>query len=58
MLAIEGVDDVNVNPRRKSLAVTYLNTKTDADKLLQEIHQSGIKAELPKPHVCSEEERK
>ncbi len=55
VLAIDGVDDVNVNARRKSLAVTYLNTKISAEQLLQEIQNSGIKAVLPKPHKCSEE---
>ena len=58
VLALDGVDDVNVNPRRKSLAVTFLNTQTDADKLLAAIHQAGIQATLPKPHVCSEETEK
>lgn len=57
VLGIEGVDDVNVNARRKSLAVTYLNTKITADQLLKEIKNSGIKAVLPKPHVCSEEKK-
>lgn len=54
VLTIDGVDDVNVNSRRKSLAVTYLNTKISDDKLLEEIRQAGIKAELPKPHECKE----
>ena len=55
VLAIDGVDDANVSKLRKSLAVTFLNTKITADELLRQIQQAGIKAVLPKPHVCSEE---
>jgi len=58
ILAIDGVDDVNVNSRRKSLAVTYLNTKLTSDQLLDAVQKAGIKAVVPKPHVCSEEEKK
>ena len=58
VLALDGVDDVNVNPLRKSLAVTYLNTALTEQKLLEEIQKLGIKATLPKPHECSEEEEK
>lgn len=58
VLAIEGVDDVNVNPRRKTMAITYLNTTLTPEKLLDEVHKLGIKAELPKPHECSEEKEK
>ena len=56
ILAIDGVDDVNVNARRKSLAVTYLNTKLTPEQLLDEVHKLGIKAELPAPHECKEEQ--
>ena len=56
LLALDGVDDVNVNPLRKSLAVTYLNTTLTEQKLLEEIQKQGIKATLPAPHKCSEEE--
>ena len=58
VLAIEGVDDVNVNARRKSLAVTYLNTKVTADKLLEQIHAADIQAVVPQPHVCKEKQMK
>jgi hypothetical protein len=58
VLALDGVSDVNVNARRKSMAITYLNDKTTAEKLLSEVQKAGIKAELPKPHECSEEEEK
>ena len=54
VLAMDGVEDVNVNPKRNSLAVTYFNDETTADRLLQTIQQAGIKAELPKPHECKE----
>jgi copper ion binding protein len=57
VLALDGVEDVNVNAKRKSLAVTFFNDETTADKLLQEILAAGIKAELPKPHECDEKER-
>jgi hypothetical protein len=40
------------------MAITYLNDKTTAEKLLSEVQKAGIKAELPKPHECSEEEEK
>lgn len=54
VLAMDGVEDVNVNPKRNSLAVTYFNDETTADRLLQAIQQAGIKAELPKPHECKD----
>jgi len=54
ILAIDGVEDVNVNARRKSLAVTYFCKEISADKLLEEIQQAGIKAVVPPPHECKE----
>ncbi len=57
ILAIEGVDDANVNAKRKSLAVTYLNTKLTAEQLLEQIQKAGIQAALPTPHVCSEDKK-
>lgn len=56
-LAIDGVDDVNVNRRRKSLAITYVNTETDEERLLQALNDEGIKAVVPKPHECKEEKQ-
>jgi len=58
VLAIEGVEDVNANARRKSLAVTYFSKEISADKLLEEIQKAGIQAVVPKPHECSENEKK
>ncbi len=58
VMAIDGVDDANVNAKRKSLAVTYLSTKVTPEKLLEQIQQAGIQAVLPKPHVCEEEQQK
>lgn len=58
VLALDGVEDVNVNTTRKTLAVTFFNDETTADKLLDEIHKAGIDAKLPKPHECSEEKKK
>ena len=58
VLAIDGVEDVNANARRKSLAVTYFSKEISADKLLEEIQKAGIQAVVPKPHECSENEKK
>lgn len=57
VLALDGVEDVNVNTTRHTLAVTFFNDETTAQKLLDEIHRQGIKAEVPKPHVCDEEQK-
>ncbi len=58
VLALDGVEDANANARRKSLAVTFFNDETDADKLLAAIQKAGIKAVVPKPHVCDEKKEK
>jgi copper ion binding protein len=55
-LAIDGVDDATVCTRRKSLAITYVNTETSEERLLQALEEEGIKATLPKPHECREKE--
>lgn len=55
ILALDAVDDVNVNPKRKSLAVTYFSNEITADKLLDEIKAMGIDAVVPPPHECKEE---
>jgi copper ion binding protein len=57
VLALDGVEDVNVNPKRKSMAITYFNDEVKGERLLELIHQAGIKAEVPKPHVCEEEKK-
>lgn len=54
-LALDGVDDATVSKRNKSLAITYINTETSEERLLQALEEEGIKATLPKPHECSEE---
>ena len=51
----DGVEDVNVNPRRKSLAVTFFTDETNADQLLADILAAEIKATVPPPHVCKDE---
>ena len=53
-LAIDGVDDANVNRRQKSLAITYVNTETSEERLQQALLEEGIKAVKPAPHVCKE----
>lgn len=58
VMLIDGVADVNVNARRKAMAVTYHADRLTADQLLAAIQAMGINAQLPKPHVCSEEEEK
>ena len=36
-LALDGVEDVNMNRQKKTLAVTFFNDETTADKLQKEI---------------------
>lgn len=57
VIILDGVEDVNVNPRRKSLAVTYFTDETTAQKLLEAIRQAGIDAQVPPPHECKEESK-
>jgi copper chaperone CopZ len=53
-LAIDGVDDATVNPKCKSLAITYVNTETSEEKILQELKAANIEATVPAPHECKE----
>lgn len=57
IMAIDAVDDVNVNKRRKTMAITYFCQEISAEELLEEIHKAGIKAEIPAPHECKEESK-
>ena len=54
VLALDGVEDVNVNPKTKAMAITFFNDETTADRLYAEILKAGIKAQVPKPHKCEE----
>lgn len=54
VLTLDGVEDVNVNPRQRSMAVTFFNDETTAEKLLQQIQETGIEAVVPKQHECKE----
>ena len=54
LLLSEAIDDVNINPRRGSLAVTYFKDELSEEQLLDAIRQAGIRAELPAPHECKE----
>ncbi|MBR1395642.1 MAG: copper ion binding protein [Prevotella sp.] len=54
VLAMDGVDDVNVNPKRGTLAITYVNKDTSTEKLLQAVQAAGIKATIPPAHECKE----
>ncbi|MCR4582248.1 MAG: copper ion binding protein [Prevotella sp.] len=56
VLALKGVEDVNVNAKRKSMAVTFFNDESTAETLLAGIKESGIEATLPPAHVCKEEQ--
>lgn len=55
VLILDGVEDVCINPKKSSLAVTYFTEETDAEKLLAGIRKAGIDAEVPAPHECKEE---
>ena len=57
MLALDGVDDVNVNQKRGSMAVTYVNTETTAEQLLQALQDADIKATVPPAHECKENQK-
>ena len=52
VLAIDGVEDVNVNARRGTMAVTFFSQEISDEKLLDEILKSGIKAVVPSSHDC------
>ena len=43
ILALDGVEDVNANPAKGSLAITFVNTQTTEEKLLSEIQAEGLK---------------
>jgi copper chaperone CopZ len=51
----DAIDDVNVNARQGSLAVTFFKDELPADQLLEAIRQLGINAEVPAPHECEEQ---
>jgi copper chaperone CopZ len=53
-LSLDGVDDANVSRLQKSLAITFVNDETSEQQLLDQLRQSGIKAEIPAPHECKE----
>lgn len=54
-LSLDGVDDAAVNARQKSLALTYINTETTEDKLLEELKAAGVAVVVPPEHECKEE---
>ncbi|MBP1541488.1 MAG: copper ion binding protein [Prevotella sp.] len=57
ILALDAVDDVNINTRRKTMAVTYFCKELTAEQLLEAIHKAGINAVVPPPHKCTEEQK-
>ena len=44
VLVIDGVEDVNINAQKGTMAVTYFNDTTDADRLLETIRRAGLDA--------------
>ena len=48
ILALDGVEDVNANPEKGSLAITYVNTQTTEEKLLSDIQAEGIEVKSEK----------
>lgn len=48
VLSLDGVDDVNVNAKKGSLAITYVNTETNLEKLLADIKAEGIEVKSEK----------
>jgi copper ion binding protein len=57
-LTFDGVDDANVNQKRGSLAITYVNEETTEAKLLEQLKAAGIDATVPPAHECKEEKAK
>ena len=56
LLALDAVDDVNINTRRNTMAVTYFCKELTAEQLLEAVHKAGIQAVVPPPHKCKEED--
>ena len=56
-IVLDGVDDANVNVKRKSLAITYFKKDTSTEKLMEQLKAEGIDATLPPPHECKEEKQ-
>ena len=56
-IVLDGVDDANVNPKRKSLAITYFKKGTSTEKLMEQLKAEGIDATLPPAHECKEEKQ-
>lgn len=54
VIILDGVENVCVNPKNRSLAITFFTDETNADKLFADILAAGIKAEVPAPHECKE----
>ena len=54
LIASQSIDDVNVNARKRSLAITYFCDELSADQLLELVRNAGIQAEVPAAHECKE----
>ena len=54
VLMLDGVEDANVNDKKKSLAVTFFTDETNADKLQADIKSAGITITVPPAHECKE----
>jgi len=57
IIALDAVDDVNINTRRNAMAVTYFSKELSAAQLLEAVHKAGIQAVVPPPHECKEEQK-
>lgn len=57
VLALEGVADVFVNGKKGTLAITYDNTETTADKLLEQLYTENLSVKIPPAHQCKEEKQ-
>lgn len=52
VLALDGVDDATINPKRHSLAITYVTEQTNPEKLLSDIKAMGLKVTVPTTPQC------
>lgn len=55
LMAIDGIADVCVNAKKKTLAITYADKYfTTPNALLKQLHETGVEATVPPAHECNE----
>ncbi len=55
LMAIDGIADVCVNAKKKTLAITYADKYfATLDALLKQVRETGVEATLPPTHQCKE----